>query len=146
MKEEFDRLIAMAVFENQYSATYFNTIQLKSSDYGQKLKLLPSRNTRFNILKTNEEVEESKKLATPKYTEKNTTWAIKVWKNWSISCQKSCSGQTREWPVHLDLAQPDQLNYQLSKSVLEARKENGESYPSNTLYSICCGLLWYVRE
>ena len=43
--------------------------------------------------------------------------------------------------MHLYLAQPDQLKYWLSKFVLEARKEYGESYPPNTLHSIYCGLL-----
>ena len=51
-----------------------------------------------------------------------------------------------EWPVHLYIAQPQELNYWLSKFVLEVRKENGEPYPPNTLYSICAGLLRYFRE
>ena len=48
--------------------------------------------------------------------------------------------------MDLYLAQPDKLNYCLSKFVLEARKENGENYPPSKIYSICCGLLRYVRE
>ena len=46
-----------------------------------QLQPLPSCSTRFNCLKTDEEVEAAKKLATPKNTEKNTTWAVKVWKD-----------------------------------------------------------------
>ena len=44
------------------------------------------------------------------------------------------------------LAALEQLNKWLCKFALEARKENGEYYPPNTLYIICCGLLRYVRE
>ena len=61
-----------------YSAAYFNTIQLKSSDSSQKLELLPSRNDCSNIVKNDDEVEEAIKLATPKNTERNTAWAVKV--------------------------------------------------------------------
>ena len=76
---------ATAEFENQYSAAYFNTIQLKSSDSSQKPELLPSRNAHFNILKSDDELEEAKELVTPKNTENNTAWAVKVCKEWSLS-------------------------------------------------------------
>ena len=66
MEEEFDRLIATARFKKQYLAASFNTIQLKSFDCSQKQELLPSRNARLNILKSDEEVDEAKKLTTPK--------------------------------------------------------------------------------
>ena len=44
------------------------------------------------------------------------------------------------------IAQPQDLDYWLSKFVLEVRKENGEPYPPDTLYVICAGLLRYIRE
>lgn len=56
-----------------------------------------------------------------------------------------CSSYT-EWLVHLFIAQPQELNYWLSKFVLEACKSSGEPYPPDTLYNICAGLLRYIRE
>ena len=48
--------------------------------------------------------------------------------------------------MHLYIANNQQLDYWLSKFVLETRRSDGEHYPPNTLYSICCGLLRYLRE
>ena len=44
------------------------------------------------------------------------------------------------------IAQPQELDFWLSKFVLEARMGNGEPYPPDTLYGICAGLLRYIRE
>jgi hypothetical protein len=46
------------------------------------------------------------------------------------------SSSVTEWPVHLFIVQPQELNYWLRKFVLEARKEKGEPFPSDTLYII----------
>ena len=41
-----------------------------------------------------------------------------------------------------------ELNYWFSKFVVEIRKkqEPGRVYPPNTLYQICCGLQWFLRN
>ena len=108
----------------------------------------PSSSTslsRFASLKSDQEVEEVKKGSTAKNTSKNTAWAINIWKEWSTHRQHTCSSYS-DWPVHLLIATPDQLDYWLSKFVVEAKNKNGESYPPNTLYGICCGLMRYVRD
>ena len=153
MDEEVERLLLLAEKEeNQHPAPIIREThpplyngQPHFSTYLQRVPLA-SANNHFTSLKSDEEVEEARKLATPKNTEKNTAWAVKVWKDWALSRQKSCPGQQSEWPVHLYLATPELLNYWLSKFVLEARTKNGDYHPPNTLYSICCGLLRYVRE
>ena len=71
---------------------------------------------------------------------------MKVWNDWTACRRNACPGRIGEWPIHLYLAQPQQMNYWLCKFVLETRKANGEFYPPNTLYSLCCGLLRYIRE
>ena len=39
-----------------------------------------------------------------------------------------------------------ELNYWLSHFVVEVRRRDGELYPPNTLYQICCGLQRAIRE
>ena len=98
-------------------------------------KPLPSPCTsgnRFYMLKTNSEVEEARKKAVPKNTDKNTSWAVNIWKHWSAHRRKVCTSFT-EWPTHLLITEPSQLDYWLSKFVLEARKGNGDHYPPDTL-------------
>ena len=104
-----------------------------------------SSSSRFNELKTDSDLEEAKASSIPENTRKNTSWAVNVWKAWSAHRRKTCSSVT-EWPIHLFIAQPQDLDYWLSKFVLEAKKESGEPYPPDTLYGICAGLLRYIRE
>ena len=100
---------------------------------------------RFKVLKTDEEVEEAKKKSIPKNTEKSTTWSVNVWKEWSAHRRQTCTSYT-DWPTHLLIAQPIELDYWLCKFVLETKKSNGEHYPPDTLYAICNGLLRFIRE
>ena len=44
------------------------------------------------------------------------------------------------------LTQPKELDYWLSKFVLEVRKANGDCYPPETLHNMCSGLLRYIRQ
>ena len=101
--------------------------------------------SRFQALKTDEDVEEAKKKAIPKNTEKNTSWAVNVWKQWSAHRRQVCPSYS-DWPTHLMIAVPSELNYWLSKFVLETRKANGDHYPPDTLHIICSGLQRFIRE
>ena len=105
----------------------------------------PTSSSRFSTLTTDTEVEEVKASSVPKNTRKSTNWAVNVWKDWSAH-RRSASPSITEWLVHLYIAQPRELDYWLSKFVLEARKGSGEPYPPDTLYAICTGLLRYIRE
>jgi hypothetical protein len=84
--------------------------------------------SRFQTLTTDDDVEEAKKKAIPKNTDKNTSWAVNVWKQWSAHRRQVCASYS-DWPTHLMIAVPSELNYWLSKFVLEARKADGEHYP-----------------
>ena len=58
IEEEFDRLIALAEFDNRYLAAYFKTVLPNSSNSRQQVELLPSSRAHFNILKSDENVDE----------------------------------------------------------------------------------------
>ena len=105
----------------------------------------PGPSIRF-ALKTDEELKQAKTNAIPKNTLKNTTWAVKIWKQWSAHRKQVYPGEYGEWPVHPFIANDHQLDYWLSKFVLEARRSDGNPYPPNTLYQICCGLMRFVRD
>ncbi len=40
----------------------------------------------------------------------------------------------------------EQLNYWMSKFILEIRRKDGKEYPPNTLYSVSCGVMRHVRK
>lgn len=52
---------------------------------------------------------------------KNTAWSINIWKEWSKHRQESHPRDYNEWPIHLYIANDQQLDHWLSKFVLEAR-------------------------
>ena len=84
----------------------------------------PTTTARFGELKTDADLEEAKKKAVPKNTNKNTNWAVNIWKQWSSHRRQVCTSYS-DWPTHLLTTQPTELNYWLSKIVLEVRKANG---------------------
>ena len=76
---------------------------------------------RFDF-KSDEEVWQVQKSAIP---EKNTTWAINIWKAWSAQHRQAYASYS-DWPVHPIIATPSQLDYWLSKFTVETRKSNGK--------------------
>ena len=80
---------------------------------------------------------------TPANTAKNTTWALRVF----TECDNERDGL--ECPKEL-LEKPsaDQLNYWLSRFVVEVRRVDGSPYPSSTVYQLLLGTvnLWYMRS
>ena len=160
MEEELDKILAQYDFDIPFddssnsSANTVNSAPVSDDPYHDAVPHAPiqasqphplpcvhkSSSSRFAVLKTDSDVDEAKASSVPKNTKKSTDWAVNIWKQWSAHRRRVCSLYS-EWPVHLYIAQPQELNYWLSKFVLEARKNNGEPYPPDTLYNICAGLL-----
>ncbi len=116
--------------------------QLLSSTH-QESSIAVSSN-RFTAPTTDADVQAVQSSAVPKNTSKSTSWAVNIWKEWTAHRRTVC--HPLDCPPHLLLCQPDELNQWLSKFVLEVRRKDGQLYPPQTLYSLCCGLLRYVRE
>jgi hypothetical protein len=111
-----------------FSATYLIFPVQGSLPSNQPHPTAGTGSLRFHTLTTDDDVEEAKKKAIPKNTDKNTSWAVNVWKQRSTHrCQVYASYS--DWPTHLMITVPSELNYWLSKFVLEDRKADGEHYP-----------------
>ena len=54
--------------------------------------------------------------------------------------------QKKKVPERIKAMDNKQLQYWLSRFVLEVRKGDGSEYPPNTLHHICCGLLRHIRQ
>lgn len=92
-------------------------------------------------LKTDKQVQETKTNSVPKNTVKHHLGSEDL-----EGMESPPAEISSEWPVHFPLAKDHNLDYWLSKFVVEARRSNGEHYPPNTLHATCCGLLRYVQE
>ena len=102
-----------------------------------------SWSSRFAKPVSDEEIRDLKKQAIPANTQKSTSFAVNVWKEWS-SHRRAVNPS--DWPAHLLIMNECELNRWLSRFVLEIRRRDGKEYLPNTLYQICCGILRYVRE
>ena len=87
-------------------------------------------------LTSDTQLQEAKVAAISKNTAKSTSWCVNIWKEWSQHRQSLHPGAYSEWPIHLYLATDQQLDYWLSKFVLETRKRSGDYYPPKTLSAV----------
>ena len=100
----------------------------------------------YSSPKSTEAVNAAKSGSIPAKTKEQTEWAVRTWKEWAL-CRNSrlLSGEQPFSPTFTELSVPE-MNFWLSKFVLEVRKKNGEPYPPNTLYQLICGLQCQLRE
>ena len=98
---------------------------------------------RFAIV-SDSDIEQAKECAIPQNTKKSTSWAVKVWKEWTMNRQKVCPSW--DCPPHLLLCTTQSLDYWLSKFVMEVRRVDGKPYPPNSLYQLWCGIMRYAEE
>ena len=90
-----------------------------------------------------------RKRAIPKNTRKITSWARTVWIDWTEYRQSiaNVDADDSELPSFLiNQMTKTELNDWLSHFVVEVGRRDGELYPPNTLYQICCGLQRAIRE
>lgn len=101
--------------------------------------------TRFAKPVTDQEVHKAQQKAIPENTKKSTNWAVNVWKAWSAHRR---SVNSTRCPSHLFIMAKNkwELNYWMTRFVMEVRRQDGKEYPPNTLHQICCGILRYIRE
>jgi hypothetical protein len=97
------------------------------------------------------DIQESGKA---KNTVKDTTWALKVFNDWKSernmkAMKESGSSNSSQGKFVVGLNESvskEDLNYWLSRFVVEVRKKDGGQYPAATLKHICSGLQRYLRE
>ncbi len=80
-------------------------------------------------------------------TKAQTDWTVRVWKDWALSRkQRLLPDEPDSLAEDFATLTAEQMDFWLSRFVLEARKANGQLYPPNSLYQIVCGLLRHLRE
>ena len=99
---------------------------------------------RFAVPKTEEEVKQARQARIPKKTQIDTRYCIRIWKSWSE--HRNSVEKNELVPEDITTLDCEQLQYWLSRFVLEVRKKSSSEYPPNTLHHICCGLLRHLRE
>ena len=80
----------------------------------------------------------------PPNTSKSTSWAVRVFQSWREQRNKSISELCPE--KLLEEPTVENLNYWLSRFVIEVRREDGKPYPPASINNILAGLYRYSRS
>ena len=75
-------------------------------------------------------------------TRTQINWCLSVWKEWAQERIKNCDPEEQSHkllPCFTEM-EAEEMNFWLSRFVVEARKKDGTDYPPNTLYQLCSGL------
>ena len=73
-----------------------------------------------------------------------TNWAVNVWQEWAAVRNKTLLSDERPFSVNFCELSVTEMNFWLSRFVLEIRKKSGDPYPPESLYSLICGLQPYL--
>ena len=79
-----------------------------------------------------------------KKTQKSTAWGLKIWSDWAEHSRKNLQDdEERRQNLLTDFVRTtiSNMNFWLCRFVAEARRVDGQPYPPNTLYQICCVLI-----
>ena len=119
---------------------YVNTVS-PLEPVAKKLKLSLKKKSRFSVPVKEQEMSKVCERYTPANTQKNTAWALRVFSDWvkqrgGVKC-----------PLDLfEKPSADQLNYWLSRFVVEARRSDSEPYPSSSIYQLLAAFLRFARS
>jgi hypothetical protein len=100
-----------------------------------KRKKVPSSTARFKEPTTDQEIAVLSKGFVPKNTQRNNTWALKLFQEWRADRNKRSEKQCPE-----DLLDPKKLDHWLSRFVTEVRKQDGQPYLPKTIHHILAAL------
>ena len=120
--------------------------QFTQDNFPEEVKEGPSEaeTFRFNEPVTNDDLVAFKNVGDNTYTQRSTNWSMRLWSDWRNERNNRTDGVDFVSDL-LDL-NDESLNKYLSFIILEIRRVDGKPYPPNTLYSIVCGLLRYMKE
>jgi len=86
--------------------------------------------SRFAPAKSNEEVASARTDVIPKKTREDTKYCVRIWDSWS-EFQSGSTSCVIKPSVELSNSE---LQYWLTRFVLEVRKKDGTDYPANSLH------------
>ncbi|CAC5395894.1 unnamed protein product [Mytilus coruscus] len=96
-----------------------------------------------------EELEQRISDRIPTKTKQSTSWSMNVWKGWAEN--RNCNPMTgfEEFtcvPVDPETATIKELDFWLSRFIMETRRQDGRPYPPNTLLNISAEIQRHLRE
>ena len=85
-------------------------------------------------------VQSARGASIPTKTKEQTEWAVKVWKEWALASNTRLLSDEEPFSTTFCELTVSEMDFWLSRFILEVCKKNGDPYPPNTLYQLICGL------
>ena len=105
---------------------------------------------RFGAPRSALEIAQVEDSHIPRKTRANTTWAIRIWREWATDRLENLTPVegTDFHTLFSDISKisDESIAFWLQRFVLEARRVNGENYCPDSLYQLCCGLHQALRN
>ena len=99
-----------------------------------------SLSARYGLPLSEPQLEQLRINGIPEKTRVQTEWGVRVWKDWA-SERNSKSAMLASIPIDfVEAARIEQLEAYLCYFVTEIRRKNGQEYPPQSLYQLCCSL------
>ena len=99
--------------------------------------------SRWGSPKSTDRLQQIQEGGVPKGTKKQTDWSLSVWAQWaSYRAENLIEDDDHLYELNETLISMTEecLLFWLPKFVVEVRKSDGDLYPPNSVYQICCGL------
>ncbi|XP_063442151.1 uncharacterized protein LOC134722460 [Mytilus trossulus] len=124
--------------------------ELEDLDLIQTQQLVFSdNNNRFSNPVSTTEFEKRISDRIPAKTKSSTNWSVNVWQTWAENRNCNPITATEHYtcvPVEIQSADLPQIDFWMSRFIMECRREDGSPYPPNTLMNLTNGLQRYLRE
>ena len=98
-----------------------------------------ARSSRYGLPMSEPQLEQLRMNGIPEKTRAQTEWGVIVWKDWA-SERNAMNGEVFIPLEFVEAARTQQLCACMCYFVTEIRRKDGEEYPTQTLYELCCSL------
>ena len=112
------------------------------NDYEFKPSHTTSKSRPFASPVSDEYIRQARLETVPKKTREDTKYCVNLWEEWRTYRLEHCSVSI---PPMLELNNAD-LQFWLTRFIIEVRKKDGSHFPPNTLHHICCGIMRHLRS
>ena len=135
-----DDLLSFTTSDSELNSTHSSTpVSAPAHTAAAPSSAAPSQ--RFAAPISDEEIETRRRAAVPKSTHNDTQYCIRVWAQW----QNNRIETTNSTIPSLSSINPDELEYWLTRFVLEVRKQDHTEYPPATIHHLCSGIQRHLR-
>ena len=73
-------------------------------------------------------------------------WLVDTWGTWAIHRNQPVQPGEAHFNCSTEALLVQEITFWLSRFVLVVRREDGNCYPPNSLYKLCCGLLRQLND